>query len=192
MNFTHPHIGRLTRRALVLGAAGATAAIAILAPSAAGDPGGCAYADTPPDSNPLYGIRTATLCLINEQRTQLDLPPLRSNRPLRRAATAHAREMVKRDYFAHISAHGSSLGGRLETTRYASARVRWSAGEALAWGTGEKATAREIVAGWMNSPAHRAILLTPRFRDAGIGLARGAPGPGRGGTTYTLDLACRC
>jgi uncharacterized protein YkwD len=174
-----------------LGAA-AVGAVALFAPGAPSAPDTCAGADTPPAGQSLAQTAAATLCLVNQERAQQGLAPLRANRRLRRAATSHAREMVHRDYFAHISAHGSSVGRRLETSGYVSSKRRWAAGEALAWGTGEKATPREIVSGWMNSLDHRAILLTPRFRDAGLGLARGAPGPQRGGTTFTLDLACRC
>jgi uncharacterized protein YkwD len=192
MNLIGTRIGRRARRALVLGAAGALALLASVALAAPGDPTGCAGADTRPAIQGRAATTAATLCLINEERARQGLPPLRSNRRLGRAATGHAREMVRRDYFAHISAHGSSVGGRLQASGYASRKDRWAAGEALAWGTGEKSTAREIVTGWMNSLEHRYILLTPRFRDAGIGVARGAPGPRRGGTTYTLDLACRC
>jgi uncharacterized protein YkwD len=186
-----PHTRRV-RRALVLAAASTVAAGALLAARAPGAPDTCANADARPATTPLSDVRAATLCVINEERAAVGLPPLRADRRLRRLATSHAREMVHRDYFAHVSARGASVGARLEGSGYASSAQRWAAGETLAWGTGAMATPREIVRGWMNSGGHRAILLTSRFRDAGIGVARGAPGPRRGGTTYTLDLACRC
>jgi uncharacterized protein YkwD len=152
----------------------------------------CAGADARPAHRPLRSVRKATLCLINRLRASHGLPRLRDNRRLRRVAIAYARDMVRQDYFAHISLRGTTLGGRLETSGYVSRRKPWAAGEALAWGTGREATPRRIVRAWMHSPGHRAILLTGRFRDAGLGIARGAPGPKRGGATYTLDLACRC
>ena len=165
---------------------------ALLAPAAPRAQGPCPGADDRPAHTPLSEVRAATLCVINQERAGAGLPPLRANRRLRAAAMSHAREMVHRDYFAHVSARGASLGGRVTVSGYASSRDRWAAGEALAWGTGARAAPREIVRGWMESPGHRAILLTARFRDAGLGVARGAPGARRGGTTFTLDLACRC
>jgi uncharacterized protein YkwD len=42
------------------------------------------------------------------------------------------------------------------------------------------------VHGWLNSPVHRAILLSPLYRLAGIGIADRAPGGCRGGT-WVLD-----
>src|SRR5690349_4258966 len=85
-----------------------------------------------------------------------------------RPAMGHARDMVQRHYFAH-----TSLRARLATTGYASSRTAWAAGEALAWGTGHRATPGEIVQAWLRSPGHRQILLTGKFRDAGVGVARG-------------------
>jgi uncharacterized protein YkwD len=173
----------------VLALAATSAAIALplaAARPAAADPG-CSGADASPAKERLGLVRHATLCLINRVRTEHGLRRLRANRRLRKGAMGHARDMVQRHYFAH-----TSLRARLATTGYATSRTAWTAGEALAWGTGSRASPRQIVQAWMNSPGHRQILLTGRFRDAGVGVARGAPGRARGGATYTLDLACRC
>ena len=148
---------------------------------------GCSGTDARPANTRLSLIRHATLCLINRVRAEHGLRRLRASRRLRRGAMGHARDMVQRHYFAH-----TSLRARLATTGYASSRTAWAAGEALAWGTGHRATPGEIVQAWLRSPGHRQILLTGKFRDAGVGVARGAPGAARGGATYTLDLACRC
>ena len=50
-------------------------------------------------------------------------------------------------------------------------------GEALAWGCGVQKTPGEVVAAWMNSPSHRAIVLA-RGRFAGIGHRRAGGCPG--------------
>jgi uncharacterized protein YkwD len=42
----------------------------------------------------------------------------------------------------------------------------------------------------MNSPGHRANILSRSFNRIGIGIARGTPGSGRGGT-YTTDFGRR-
>jgi uncharacterized protein YkwD len=45
---------------------------------------------------------------------------------------------------------------------------------------------------WMHSPPHRANILDPGFRDAGVGVARGYPlGGARGSATYTVDFGAR-
>jgi uncharacterized protein YkwD len=44
----------------------------------------------------------------------------------------------------------------------------------------------------MHSPPHRANILDPGFRDAGVGVARGFPlGGGGAAATYTVDFGAR-
>jgi uncharacterized protein YkwD len=40
----------------------------------------------------------------------------------------------------------------------------------------------------MESPGHRANILSRRFRQAGLGVAFGDPGAGMDGVTYALDF----
>ena len=73
-------------------------------------------------------------------------------------------------------------------------RVRsWRAGENIAWGRGERATPREIVRAWMESPPHRANVLGRSFRELGVGVAPGAPVRERYGSeaTYVHDFGVR-
>ena len=67
---------------------------------------------------------------------------------------------------------------------------RWAAGETLAWGSGDAATPHGVVAMWMVSPPHRAVLLDRDYRDAGIGVALGSPFGGSRGesATYVGEL----
>jgi uncharacterized protein YkwD len=69
------------------------------------------------------------------------------------------------------------------------ARTRWTVGENLAWGAGNRAAPRAIVSAWTQSAGHRRNILQPRFRLIGIGIADGVPTAGTmPGTTYTTDL----
>ena len=47
-------------------------------------------------------------------------------------------------------------------------------------GSGGRATPASIVRSWLTSPGHRAILLDGRYKDLGVGIALGAPGPATG------------
>jgi len=69
------------------------------------------------------------------------------------------------DYFAHESRDGGPFAERVR--RYANHRAL---GETLAMlgGCGSKA-ARRVVRMWMNSPGHRAILLSSSFKRVGLG-----------------------
>jgi hypothetical protein len=51
-----------------------------------------------------------------------------------------------------------------------------------------------MVAAWMHSPPHRAIILTGTFNDAGVGVTPIVPsdlGVGEGGATYAIEFAAR-
>jgi uncharacterized protein YkwD len=133
---------------------------------------------------------TATLCLINAQRTQRGLPKLTRSVTLGRAARAFARDMVARRFFDHVSPDGGTLEDRLRAAGW-SPSGSWSIGENIAWGSGRLGTPASIVHGWMTSPGHRANILKRGFRQIGIGIARGAPQGGVGGPagTYVTDFA---
>jgi uncharacterized protein YkwD len=136
----------------------------------------------------LSTARRAVRCLVNEQRAAHDLPPLRSERRLRRAAQAHTRSMLEVRRFAHhLPGHEPTLLGRAAAAGYLRDARNWWLGETLAFGTDGAATPAALVLLLMASPPHRATLLDPEARDLGIGLAAGAPGEGPG-ATLTLDL----
>jgi uncharacterized protein YkwD len=133
-------------------------------------------------------LANAALCLVNQERTSRGLRPLKSNRRLANAAGAHARDMCARGYFSHDSANGASFADRIRKAGYVPRNAFPSLGEDLAWGSGSLGTPREIVQSWMNSPGHRANILYPKFREAGMGVALGDPGAGEDGVTYALDF----
>jgi uncharacterized protein YkwD len=132
--------------------------------------------------------RSATLCLVNEQRRRHHLAPLRTQSRLQQAATSYSLTMVRHRFFDHVGPDGSTLTSRINLAGYGG----WMAiGENLAWGSGRLATPATIVDEWMHSPGHRANILGSAFRQIGIGIAHGAPQPGVGGVAavYTTDFA---
>jgi uncharacterized protein YkwD len=153
---------------------------------------GCAFASASPHTAKIASVRRSTLCLINAERRRHGLRRLRGDRRLRRAAGRHARDMNRRNYFNHTSARGSSFVDRIRRTRYLTGARRWTVGENLAWGSGSHATARSIMRAWMNSSGHRANILNGRFREIGIGIARGAPVSGVSrAATYATSFGSR-
>ena len=134
----------------------------------------------------------ATLCLLNGERSRRGLPRLRLNDRLSDAANRHSSDMVRRGYFAHDSLTGASFVDRIRRTGYLRSVRAWSVGENLAWGSGNRGTPEQILREWMNSPGHRANILTTRFREIGIGVAAGAPRRvGLPAATYTTDFGAR-
>ncbi|UGS37624.1 hypothetical protein DSM104329_04044 [Capillimicrobium parvum] len=154
----------------------------------------CRGADDIPTAGTLRAARAATLCLLNQQRAQHGLRPLRANRRLRISATRHSKDMVARHYFDHVSQDGSTFDQRIRRSGYIPRRGGWQIGENIAWGAGELASPSHTVEAWMGSPGHRRNILTRGFRDIGIGIAPGAPEDlpsDIAGATYTTDFGSR-
>lgn len=115
---------------------------------------------------------------INRARARYGLPRLHAGNRLARAADAHSRSMLAGDYFSH-----GDFGARVR--RYVSFR---QLGETLAWST--RCGARQFVRMWLNSPPHRAVLLSRAFRRVGVGRRVGSLGSTRA-CLVTADFASR-
>jgi uncharacterized protein YkwD len=149
--------------------------------------GRCTRTAAIPARSNLRAVSSAILCLLNAERAAKGVPPLRSNRKLRKASRSMATLMVRQHFFAHDTPDGRGVLDRVKPTGYV--RGNWVLGENLAWGSGGLATPRAIVNGWMHSPPHRANILYSKFRDIGIGIRLGAPGTNlSGGATYVTDF----
>jgi uncharacterized protein YkwD len=146
--------------------------VSVTAPAVAPAPAearACATAAATPGRASSGALRRALRCAVNAERARHGLRPLRRDRRLGHAATAHARDMVARGYFAH-ERPGWTLRGRLRAARWHGG----AAGEAIAWGCGGLGVPRAIVLG--------------PYDRMGIGLALGAPGRRCAGAgTWVLD-----
>ncbi|MEJ2748841.1 MAG: PKD domain-containing protein [Anaerolineae bacterium] len=107
---------------------------------------------------------------INEARRQFDLPPLTIVLQLNNAAQEHTDDMAGYQYTAHSGSDGSVPAERLLWAGYQAGY----AGEATAWGFEHPHQAVEF---WVNSPAHRRIILNQYATEVGVGytLDYGAP-----------------
>jgi uncharacterized protein YkwD len=154
----------------------------------------CAGAHLIPTATNIPRVEAATLCLINQQRADHGLRPLRRNARLAAAAAGLSDEMVRSDYFNHVSPSGQDPLQRVLASGYASTADLRELGENIAAASGSLATPAAAVRSWMNSPPHRAQILDPAFRDTGIGVIAALPaalGIGRSGATYAEDFATR-
>jgi uncharacterized protein YkwD len=173
------------RPAVALAAALSLSLAAAPAASAA-----CANAGASAETTTERVLVRATLCVLNAQRARHDLSALRLNRKLSTAARRHSRAMVRERFFSHDSPSGASFVERIRATGYLTGASSWSVGENIAYGSGSRSTPRSIGRAWMNSPGHRANILSESFRQVGIGIASGTP-VGSGGATYTTDFGRR-
>src|SRR5918996_1621853 len=148
----------------------------------------CASASATPSEVAKRTVVRATLCTLNAERARHGLRRLKLNTRLSGAARLHARDMVRRDYFAHDSLGGGTFVDRIRRSGYLVGAGSWSVGENLAWGSHERSAPRAITAMWMDSAGHRANILSPAFREVGIGLALGAPGASGPAATYATEF----
>jgi uncharacterized protein YkwD len=166
------------------------AALSLLLAAAPTASAACRNARATTESATNHALVRATLCVLNVHRARHDLGALRLNRKLSTAARRHSRAMVRERFFSHESPNGASFVDRIRATGYLEGAQSWSAGENIAYGSGTRSTPRSIGRAWMNSPGHRANILSESFVQIGIGIASGTP-VGAGGATYTTDFGRR-
>ena len=129
----------------------------------------------------------AMRCLIDYARSQVGLRHVGTDRSLERAAGRKAGDVI-RCGLSH-TACGRPADAYARKFGYMSASS-WSWGENLAWGRGKLGTARNILKAWLNSPPHRATMLTGSFNDLGLGLKRGSFGGHANASIWALQLGC--
>ena len=110
------------------------------------------------------------VCMHNYARALSGLRPLQSVKPLRVSSGHKAEDLERCDQFSH-EACGRNIFYWLRKVGFM--RGTYGVGENLAWGTGELGTVHTIMSNWLNSDAHRTILLNPSYDDVGLGLAKG-------------------
>jgi uncharacterized protein YkwD len=107
-------------------------------------------------------IEQQVLDLVNQQRQQHGCAVLVRSTQLSAAASAHSQDMALHDLFSHTGSDGSTMVSRAEAAGYSYSMLA----ENLAAGSG---TAEDVVAGWMNSPGHRANILNCDLHELGVG-----------------------
>jgi uncharacterized protein YkwD len=129
------------------------------------------------------GSEQQVLVLLNQIRQQHHLPSLALSAPLRTAAREHSLDMLRNAYFDHDSA-GETSEDRI--ARYLKSTLT---GEDIAFGIGMFGSPAGLVAQWMRSPEHRAVILMPGMRRVGLGIALGTYGTRRNTVMATADFA---
>ena len=108
----------------------------------------------------------------NAFRATKGLPALAVNTQLTQAAQAYARSLAIDDNWSHTGKDGSSPWDRIKTAGYDFSQ----AAENLAAG---HTTPEGAIAGWINSPGHRANLLAYQVQEIGVGYFVLKPDSGR-------------
>jgi uncharacterized protein YkwD len=107
------------------------------------------------------------IVFTNNERKKNNLAPLEVNEILMRTADQKAKDILNRQYFAHLSPSGEGVKELAQTAGYESIII----GENLALGTFKDEA--EVVEAWMESPGHRANILNPYYREIGVAVEKG-------------------
>lgn len=122
-----------------------------------------------PETAPLKNLEDEVIRLVNVERVRNGLMALKYNWQAARVARIKSEDMINRNYFSHYSPTYGSPFRMLENfgLRFS------SAGENIAYG---QRTAQEVMNSWMDSPGHRANILSPSYTEIGVGAAKKANG----------------
>jgi uncharacterized YkwD family protein len=104
--------------------------------------------------------------LINQQRSQNGLSPLKIDYEVQRVARIKAQDMVNNNYFSHTSPTYGSPFNMLNNFKVSYR----TAGENIAGNSSNSAA----VTAWMNSSGHKANILNSSFNYTGIGVINGS------------------
>lgn len=104
--------------------------------------------------------------LINQQRSQNGLSPLKIDYEVQRVARIKAQDMVNNNYFSHTSPTYGSPFNMLNNFKVSYR----TAGENIAGNSSNSAA----VTAWMNSSGHKANILNSSFNYTGIGVVNGS------------------
>ncbi|KZO00318.1 S-layer homology domain-containing protein [Bacillus badius] len=111
-------------------------------------------------------ISQQILQLVNQERAKAGLGALRYADDVAKVARLKSEDMAKNNYFDHTSPTYGSPFKMMD--RFG---IHYTfAGENIAAGY---STAEAVMKGWMNSPGHRANILSPDYAEMGIGIAKG-------------------
>jgi uncharacterized protein YkwD len=124
-----------------------------------------------------------TFVLHNRTRRDRALRAFCVHPALQKAARAHSKDMIDRDYFSHdTKGKNESACERIRRFGY-----RWrECGENI----GYNSTPEAMFDAWMKSSGHRANILSGNFREVGIGTNTGDY-RGLKTTMYTVDFGAR-
>ena len=120
-------------------------------------------------------IESEVVRLVNAERSKQGLSPLKMSAELSKVARTKSQDMADKNYFSHTS---PTYGSPFDMMKQFGIKYN-TAGENIAKGYD---SAQSVVTGWMNSPGHRANILSPNFGTIGVGYVE------KNGTTYWTQM----
>lgn len=113
-------------------------------------------------------METQVRLRIDEIRQQQGLKSLEHHERLAQVARNYSQKMARQNFFSHVSPDGDTPGQRVRDAGI----FYWMVGENLFMSQNIRQPVPAAVKGWMESPGHRANILTPEYTQTGIGIWR--------------------
>lgn len=123
--------------------------------------------DTKTNTNALTDVEQQMLKLVNEARSQNNLPPLKADVELSNVARIKSQDMIDNNYFSHNS---PKYGNPFDMLKAFGIKYT-QAGENIAGNQNVQNAHNSL----MNSPGHRKNILSPNYTHIGIGIRKGGP-----------------
>ena len=111
--------------------------------------------------------KDAIITLTNNARALNRLPPLKENQLLNTIAESRAQDMLAKQYFAHVSPTGQQASDTAQGVGYHYKVIAENIG------SGDFYSNQKIVDGWMQSPGHRANILSTEVQEIGVAVIKG-------------------
>jgi uncharacterized protein YkwD len=128
-----------------------------------------------PDTSGVSEWERYFLQLVNQSRAEVGGKPLAFDAELVNASGKHSDWMITQDVFSHTGANGTSPADRIKAAGYDA--TAWGENIVYVAGSGattlDQADVQQLHSMLMNSPAHRANILSADFTEIGIGLTQG-------------------
>jgi len=106
--------------------------------------------------------------LINQERVEKKLKPLRWDDDLAKVAQIHSQNMVKFKFFSHVDNNKHSVVERMKSAGI----KQWKAiGENIGYLKSSRNVAALLCQMWMKSKPHRKNIFNDEYEETGIGIA---------------------
>ncbi|OHD54199.1 MAG: hypothetical protein A2Y33_12910 [Spirochaetes bacterium GWF1_51_8] len=118
----------------------------------------------------LHAIEEKVFEIVNMEREDAGLEPYEYHDILAELALYHSENMIEFDFFSHTDNKGMSPGQRKNKLF---PEIIGGIGENIAYnyGASEDEIAENLMTQWMNSPGHKANILSTKYSHIGVGVA---------------------
>ena len=138
---------------------------------------------------PIYKQERAMRCMTNFARRHAGRSGYARSAKLSDSSDRKGEDILRCDSFSHYAC-GRDFTFWLRRVDFIGGC--WTAGENIAWGTGDLGSTRSVFRAWMHSSGHRENILAGEFSQLGVSLRVGTLEGNRGAHVWVQHFGDRC